>query len=424
MKVKLELSTYYPRELVCTQQEITRQAILKSYRGLYQIGMCQPTSEGVDFLKLLQKAFRFVLQVYPERSHDPKAVTLFYPIDIATITAEKFKLGAKSIVCALLHGILRDKKASELTLRQEFGEEITSIIKGLTKASGTTYKDSGYGTSNLKHVVSRFSPNNLLVVLIKFAEYLHQMYAVGQLTRDKQLKLAEETHRVFIPLAHNLGLNNVYLQLEDLYLKFKYRAVYDSIVKKVRASKASREGFLESFAKQVYRALQADGVSCAIKGRTKSIASISSKIKDRKVAFDDIHDFYAIRIIFDCKIEEEYTKCWAVYETLARMYRLKVSLLRDWVSHPKNGGYEALHMTIHSHEGQLVEIQIRTKRMDDKAEYGDAAHWKYKCNSLGKEFDKMGERWLVRARNYLIRNDRDYQDNDISISVNQVYVEG
>jgi len=424
MSLKRDKPTYYTNHLTDSHQEITRKAILKSYYTLYRLGMHQPTSKDTDYLKLLKKAFRFILQVYQEFPHGSRPSLFFYPIEVAIITAEKFRLGAKSIVCALLHSVIKDKKASELTLRQEFGEEVTSIIKGLTKVSGITYKGSMHESSNLKYVVTHFSPSNLLIVLIKFAEYLHKMYAIEQLTWEKQVKLADEACRIYIPLAHNLGLNNVYLELEDLHLKFKHRIVYDSIVKRIRATKTSKVGFLERFSKQVYAATQRQAVPCVIKGRTKSIASISNKIKDRGMVFEDIHDFYAIRIIFECEMEEEFNKCWSIYETLTRMYRLKFSLLRDWISYPKNGGYEALHMTIHSHEGPLVEIQIRTKRMDTKAEYGDAAHWKYKSNNLGKEFDKMDKRWLERARDYLIQNDQEHLYNDISISVNKIYVDG
>lgn len=425
MSLQLDKPTYYTVDLVNSHQEIARKAILKSYYTLYRLGMYQPTSKDTNYLKLLKKAFRFVLQVYQGSPHGSKFGASFYPIEVAIITAEKFRLGAKSIVCALLHSVLKDKKVSELTLRQEFGEEVTSIVKGLTKVSGINYKGSAHESSNLKCVVAYFSPNNLLIVLIKFAEYLHKMHAIEQLTWEKQAKLAEEAYRIYIPLAHNLGLNNVYLELEDLYLKFKHRVVYDSIAKKIRATRLSKVGFLERFAKQIYTAIQAEGVRCIIKGRTKSIASISSKIKDRGMNFEDIHDFYAIRIIFESKLEDEFSNCWSVYEAITRLYSIKINNLRDWISRPKGegGGYEALHLTVQSHEELWVEIQIRAKRMDDKAEYGEAAHWKYKSNNLGKEFDKMDMRWLERARDYLIQNGKENPHNDIAISVNSLYVE-
>lgn len=426
MSLKLDKPTYYTVDLTHSHQEITRKAVLKSYYTLYRLGMYEPASKDTGYLKLLKKAFRFILQVYHEFPHGSKPDLLFYPIEVAIITAEKFRLGAKSIVCDLLHSVIKDKKASELTLRQEFGEEVTSIIKGLTKVSGITYKGSMPESSNLEYVVTRFSPNNLLIVLIKFAEYLHKMYAIEQLTWEKQAKLADEAYRIYIPLAHNLGLNNVYLELEDLYLKFKHRIVYDSIVKRIRATKTSKVGFLERFAKQVYAATQREGVRCVIKGRTKSIASISSKVRDRGVAFEDIHDFYAIRVIFESELGHEFSNCWSVYEAVTGLYNVKINNLRDWISRPKGegDGYEALHLTVQSHEEPWVEIQIRARRMDNKAEYGDAAHWKYKSNNLGKEFDKMDKRWLERARDYLIQKDQEHQYNDISISVNRIYVEG
>lgn len=426
MSLQVDKPTYYTDELVYSHQDSTKKAICKSYYILYRWGMHQPISKDTNYLKLLKKAFQFVLEVYQEAPPGSKPSLRFYPIEVAIIMAEKFRLGAKSIVCALLHGVMKDKKASELTLRQEFGKEVTSIIQGLTKVSGITYKGSMQDTSNLKYVVTRFSPDNLLIVLIKFAEYLHKMYAIEHLSWEKQAKLADEALRIYIPLAHNLGFNNVYLELEDLHLKFKHRIVYDSIVKRIRATKRSKVGFLERFAKQVYAALQREGIRCIIKGRTKSIASISSKIKDRGVAFEDIHDFYAIRVIFESELGDEFSNCWSVYETITRLYSVKINNLRDWVSRPKGeegDGYEALHLTVQSYEEPFVEIQIRAQRMDDKAEYGDAAHWKYKSNNLGKEFDKMDTRWLARARDYLIQNDQKQQHNDISISVNRVYLD-
>lgn len=425
MSLKLD-KPYYTNDFINSRQEATKKAILKSYYILYRLGMQQPASKDTNYLKLLKKAFRFVLKVYQELSHDAKSSLFFHPIEVAIITAEKFRLGAKSIVCALLHSVIKDKKASELTLRQEFGEETTSIIKGLTKVSGIAYKRSMHESSNLKYVVAHFSPNNLLIVLIKLAEYLYKMYAIEELTWKKQAKLADEAYRIYIPLAHNLGLNSVYLELEDLYLRFKHRIVYDSIAKKIRATKASKIGFLERFSEQVYRAIQRDGVCCIIKGRTKSVASISSKVKDRGVAFENIQDFYAMRIIFESELGDEFSNCWSIYEAITQFYNVKINNLRDWISRPKGEGegYEALHLTVQSHEKQSVEVQIRAKRMDDKAEYGEAAHWKYKSNTLGKEFDKMDKRWLERARGYLIQNDQKHQQEDISISVNKIYLEG
>jgi GTP pyrophosphokinase len=423
MESKLLKSLAYTDDLIRAQREVERKAILKSYRTLYQLGSWQPSSKNKDFLKLMKKAFRFILQVYQEPNYEFISASVFHPIEIAIITADKFRLGAKSIVCALLHDIIKDKKVTELTLRKEFGPEITSIVVGLTKVSGITATGSDNESSNLRYVLSYFSPDNLLIVLIKFAEYLRKMYTIEQLSREKQIRLTEETYKIYIPLAHNLGLDSIYLELKDLHLKFKHRIVYDSILKKIRATKTTKEGFLERFAYSVCAALKKEGIRFALKARTKSIASISSKIKDRNFSFDSIYDFYAIRIVFESNSSNEYSSCWSIYELITNLYEPKISYLRDWLSYPRDTGYEALHIPVMSDEGQWVEVQIRAKRMDVNAEHGDAAHWKYKSNSLGKEFEKMDKRWLERARSFLAKNRYEGKYSEISISVNKVYVD-
>jgi GTP pyrophosphokinase len=423
MESKLLKSFAYTDDIIRTQKEVERKAILKSYRTLYQLGSYQSPSKNKDFLKLMKKAFRFILQVYQEPNYEFISDSVFHQIEIAIITADKFRLGAKSIVCALLHDILKDKKVTELTLRKEFGAEITSIIVGLTKVAGITATGSRNEYSNLRYVLSHFSPDNLLIVLIKFAEYLRKMYTIEQLSREKQIKLAEEAYRIYIPLAHNLGLDSIYLELQDLYLKFKHRIVYDAILKKIRATKTTKEGFLERFIKPICTGLKKEGLQFTLKGRTKSIASICNKIKERNLSFESIYDFYAIRIVFDSDISNEYSSCWSIYELITNLYEPKVSHLRDWVSYPRDTGYEALHITVMSDEGQWVEVQIRAKRMHDNAEHGNAAHWKYKSTSLGKEFEKMDNRWLERARNFLVQNRYEREQNEISISVNKVYVD-
>ena len=423
METNFIQSHTYLDDMVRTQKEVESRTILKSYRTLYKLGIGHSSRRNREFLKLMKKAFRFVLQMYQEPNHEFGQHAVFNPIEIAIITAEKFRLGAKSIVCALLHDILKDKRVTELTLKKEFGSEITAIVVGLTKVAGITATGSNNDTNNLRPVLIQFSPDNLLIVLIKFAEYLHKMYIIEQFARDKQTKLAEEAYKIYIPLAHNLGLDNVYLELKDLYLKFRHRVVYDSIVKKLKATKTTKEGFLQRFSQPICEALRREGIRFTLKGRTKSVASICHKIKERNVPFESIYDFYAIRIIFESVMDNEYSNCWSVYEYVTNLYEPKMSHLRDWVSYPKESGYEALHITVMSNEGQWVEVQIRAQRMDQKAEYGEAAHWKYKSSNLGKEFDKMDKKWLDRARNFLARSRRNRDQNEASFVINKIYVQ-
>jgi GTP pyrophosphokinase len=422
METNFFKSITYPDDIIRTQKEVELRTILKSYHTLYKLALCQSFNKNEEFLKLLKKAFRFILQVYQKPNHAFAPDSVFHAIEIAIITAEKFRLGAKSIVCALLHDILKDKKVTELTLRKEFGTEVTAVVVGLTKVAGITFASSNSEVTNLRPVLNSFSPDNLLMVLIKFAEYLRKMYIIEKFSREKQLRLAEEAASIYIPLAHNLGLDNVYLELKDLYLKFKHRIVYDAIVKKLKATKTTKEGFLQRFTQPICEELQKEGIGFSLKGRTKSIASICHKIKERNFPFEAIHDFYAVRIVFESSMENEYSNCWAVYELVTNLYEPKLSHLRDWVSYPRETGYEALHITVMSNEGQWVEVQIRAKRMDDNAEHGKAAHWKYKSSSLGKEFEKMDKKWLEKARRFLSTHRVDKQQNEVCIVVNKIYV--
>eukprot|EP01132_Coremiostelium_polycephalum_P000056 gene56-82_t len=400
-------------------QEEAKKSILKSYRTLYKLGCQASGNHSGDFLKLMKKAFRFVLQMYQEPNYALVSASVFYPIEIAVITADKFRLGAKSIICALLHDVIKGKKMTELTLKKEFGQEVTSIIIGFTKVSGGVSVGSKNETSNLRYVLGNFSPDNLLIVLIKFAEYLHKMYMIEQFSEEQQDRLAEEALNVYIPLAHSLGLDNIYLELQDLYLKHKYGVVYEAVLKKIKATKAATEGFLERFVAPIAQAFEREGIQFTLKGRTKSVASICSKIKDRDIPFEKIYDFYAIRIVFNSDSHSEYANCWAIYEIITSLYEAKISQLRDWVSYPRSSGYEALHIAVMSPEGQWVEVQIRTKRMDTNAEHGAAAHWKYKSRSLGPTFEHMRSGWLERARSYIAKHCS--EGKRISLNVHRIH---
>ena len=396
---------------------LTGDTILKSYRRLYQLVYSQTPKQDANFFKLFKKAFRFFLQ--QSAHHEDKIDIHFHTIEVAIIAAEKFKLGARPIICILLYEWVRSKKISNLTLEKEFGQSIAFLLKILVKVSGVAIHGLGKEYSKLRYVLNDFTNDNCLVVLIKFADYLHKMYFIDLFEASKQRQIAEETYNIYIPLAHHLGLACVYLELENLYLKFNSPIVYDTITKKVCATKLASNGFLESFMGVIAGLVQEKGIRCFIKGRTKSIASISSKLKIRKVPFDSIYDFYAIRIIFDTTPEREYSDCWAIYHAITSLYEPKITNLRDWISYPKETGYEALHIAVMGPENQWVEVQIRAKRMDEKAEYGEAAHWKYKSNDLGPVFKGMHEKWIENARKFL---DTFLLEEEGAVHVNKMYV--
>jgi GTP pyrophosphokinase len=400
--------------------KLDRVTMLKIYRIL-----CKPASlanvGSENEQQLFKKAFKLVLKASKELPYGLGASAIFETIEIAIITAEKFRLGAKPIACALLYGLCRARLASEFLLRKEFDEGIVHVVSLLMKTSDTATPISGYSASILDCVLKHFADDHCLVVLIKLAECLYKMYKINRFTNHERMKIAEEAQAIYIPLAHHLGLSNVYLELEDLYLRFKHEAVYDNIFKKLRAEKTAPALFLEDFINSIARLLQQRNINYEIKGRTKSISSICHKIRERKIPFESIYDFYAIRIIFDSSLEQEYTNCWSIYGEVIKLYEPKMNNLRDWVSYPKESGYEALHIAVKSPEGQWVEVQIRAKRMDDKAEHGEAAHWKYKSSSLGEDFEEMDKTWLEQARKFLAPSMASSCEQ-LLVSVDKVYI--
>jgi guanosine-3',5'-bis(diphosphate) 3'-pyrophosphohydrolase len=402
--------------------KLDRVAILEVYRALYQLaGLANVDSSNAQFLKLFKKAFRFVLNASQELPYGLGLSAIFETIEIAVITAEKFRLGAKSIACALLYSLCRARLISDSLLRKEFGEEIAHVVSLLMKTSDTVMPISGYSASTLDCVLKRFADDHCLAILIKLAECLHKMYRINRFVNHERMKIAEEAQTIYIPLAHHLGLSNVYLELEDLYLKFENEATYDNVFKKLRAKKTAPAPFLEGFVNSIACLLQQRNINYEIKGRTKSIASICHKIRERKIPFESIYDLYAIRIIFDSSPEQEYADCWSIYDEVIKLYEPKMSNLRDWVSYPKESGYEALHIAVKSSAGQWVEVQIRAKSMDDKAEHGEAAHWKYKSSNLGKDFEGMDEGWLEKAREFLAPSMASSY-KQLLVSVNKVYI--
>jgi guanosine-3',5'-bis(diphosphate) 3'-pyrophosphohydrolase len=239
---------------------------------------------------------------------------------------------------------------------------------------------------------------------------------------NDQSKITEEIKHIYIPLTHILGLNYVQIELENLYLKCQYKTTYDAIANHIRTNKATNPGFLDRFAAPIHAALQQEfKQQYTLKARTKSIASIWNKIKTRDIAFEDIHDLYAVRIVFDSEPAEEHINCWLIYELVTTLYEPRLDRLRDWLTYPKDNGYEALHITVLSPEGQWVEIQIRTTRMDKQAEHGHAAHWKYKDHRLTKELADIDPNWFDQARKFLTHK-WEKQQNTLDIRVDDLYV--
>lgn len=351
---------------------------------------------------------------------------IFHPIEVARICAAELGLGGTSILAALLHDTVEDTVVSLEDLSREFGEDIAMIVDGLTKfstiANVREHSESSPQAENFKKILLTIS-KDVRVVLIKMADRLHNMRTLGSMPQHKQLKIASETSYIYAPLAHRLGFYNIKNEFEDLCMKVTDPEQYKFIEEKLKATSADREAYVDSFIKPIKKALKKDGLNFRIFGRVKSISSISTKLKNKQIPFEEIYDIFAIRIVLDVPRAREKSACWNVYSTITDNYTPVPERLKDWISTPKSNGYESLHTTVMGPKGRFVETQIRTERMDEIAELGFAAHWKYKgVNSQENIF----EDWLSRARELLENPNNDAIDflNDFksNLFAEEVYV--
>ncbi len=357
--------------------------------------------ENQEDLELIKKAFQIARDAHKDmrrKSGDPFIV---HPLSVAKIVSSEVGLGTKSVISALLHDVVEDTDYTLDYIKHHFGEEIASIIEGLTKISGVFDKNSNLQVENFKKLLLTLS-NDVRVILIKLADRLDNMRTLDSLPRNKQLKIAGETLFLFAPLAHRLGLYAIKTELEDLSLKYQNPKAYEEITKKVEESEKKRQHFINKFSLPIIEKLNEHGIEFDISGRPKSIYSIWNKMLNKKVSFEEIYDLFAIRIIFEPKPGiPEKVQCWNIYSMITDIYMPKPERIRDWVSVPKANGYEALHGTVMGPNGRWVEVQIRTTRMDEIAERGFAAHWKYKDSS--SQETKL-DKWIERIRQLLENN--------------------
>lgn len=348
---------------------------------------------------------------------------IYHPIAVARIVAEEIGLDTTSIVCALLHDTVEDTYITLDDIENLFGKKERQIIDGLTKISGVFDQTSSMQAENFRKMLLTLS-DDIRVILIKIADRLHNMRTLDHMKREKQLKIASETLFMYAPLAHRLGLYNIKTELEDLSLKYKEPEQYEEIAAKLAKTKAVRTRFINKFALPIKNALDKEGINYEIKGRTKSIFSIWRKMQTKKVRFEDIYDVFAIRIIVDTPLEQEKADAWKVYSIVTDFYQPNPDRLRDWISIPKGNGYESLHTTVMSPTGKWVEVQIRSLRMDEVAEKGFAAHWKYKEGSDNNEGNL--DRWLSQIRDVLESNDDDaltfIDDFKLNLFSEEIYV--
>lgn len=341
----------------------------------------------------ITKAFNFAKQAHDgvkRRSGEPY---IMHPIAVAKIVCSEMGLGSTSICAALLHDVVEDTEYTVEDIRNMFGDKIAQIVDGLTKISGGIFGEQASAQAeNFRKLLLTMS-DDIRVILIKIADRLHNMRTLGSMLPAKQFKIAGETLYLYAPLAHRLGLFSIKTELEDLSFKYEHPQEYEVIRRKLEATASARELLFKHFAEPVDAKLKAMGLNYEMKARVKSIYSIWNKMQAKKVAFEDIYDIYAVRIIFDpLPGVDEKNQCWDIYSAITDIYRIRPDRIRDWVSRPKANGYQALHLTVMGPDGQWVEIQIRSRRMDDIAEKGFAAHWKYKENHV--EEDTELDKWL------------------------------
>ena len=380
-----------------------KKEILNAYRGLLRD--CSRRELTKKQKKLIRKAFNIALDAHKNMRRKSGEPYIYHPIAVARIAASEIGLGTTSVVCALLHDVVEDTELTLKDMEQMFGAKVASIIDGLTKISGVFDSTSSLQAENFRKMLLTLS-DDVRVILIKLADRLHNMRTLEVMRRDKQLKIASETLYLYAPLAHRLGLYAIKSELEDLGLKYTEPKVYKVIQKKLTDTRLERQRYISRFTVPVKQSLKDEGIEFQVKGRTKSIFSIWNKMQKKDVEFEEVYDLFAIRIILNSGEKKEKADCWRAYSIVTDYYKPNPDRLRDWVSTPKANGYESLHTTVMGPRGKWVEVQIRSERMDDIAEKGYAAHWKYKGASSESALDQ----WINRIQELLKNPEPDALD--------------
>jgi len=337
---------------------LENKMILNAYRGVLRSIKSRRSKEET---KIIRKAFNLAVNAHRNDRRKSGEPYIFHPLAVARICGDEIGLGTISIVCALMHDTVEDTTITLSDIEKIFGHKVKSIIDGLTKISGEFDFTSSSQAENFKKMFLTI-PDDVRVILIKLADRLHNMRTLDSMKESKKLKIASETSYLYAPLAHRLGLFSIKTELEDLSFKFTYPKEYSSITKKLQKTKAVRERFIQKFSLPIKKELDQQGFKYQLKARTKGIPSIYRKTQEKGVDFEEIFDVFAIRIILDSK--DEKADCWKVYSIVTDFYIPNPERLRDWISYPKQNGYESLHTTVMSPTGKWVEVQIRTERLD------------------------------------------------------------
>ncbi|HMI64070.1 MAG TPA: RelA/SpoT family protein, partial [Puia sp.] len=414
----METVAAIPKYNLTEDQE--KKLILREYRALLR---SLKLKLKLGDKELLRTAFEMAAEAHKTMRRKSGEPYILHPLAVARICCEEIGLGVRSTICALLHDTVEDTDITLEDIEREFNSEIARIVDGLTKISNVVDVNASRQAENFKKILLTLT-DDPRVILIKLADRLHNMRTLDSMKREKQLKIASETVYVYAPLAHRMGLYTIKTELEDLAMKYLEPEEYREIARKLSETKRERSRYINEFIKPLKDKLdKAGGFNFDIYGRPKSIHSIWNKMRKKGVAFEEVYDLFAIRVILDSAPEKEKEECWKVYSMVTDEYNPSPERLRDWLSNPKSNGYEALHTTVMGPQGKWVEVQIRSKRMNEIAEKGLAAHWKYKEGAADESrFDK----WFQQIREVLNTQDNDsidfLQDFKTSFLAEEIYV--
>ena len=395
-----------------------RIIIQRAYRNLLKCIKGTLSQEDQDNIRL---AYEMAVKAHSAQRRKSGEPYILHPIAVAQICVEEIGLGPTAVICALLHDVVEDTDITLKEIEETFGERIAKIVDGLTKLD-SAYNVDVPQAENFRKVLSTLV-EDVRVVLIKMADRLHNMRTLGSMLKHKQLKIAAETTYIYAPLAHRLGLYNIKTEFQDLCMKITDPENYHEIARKLKETKKSRTNYIEDFIKPLKGELDDLNIPYRITGRPKSIYSIYNKIKTKKVSFEEIYDLFAIRIIVDVPIKKEKSACWQVYSVVTDVYSTIPERLKDWITTPKSNGYESLHTSVIGPGGRFVEVQIRSERMDEIAERGYAAHWKYK--GMSNQHD-VYESWLDSVRDLMENPEADalefINDFKTNLFAEEVYI--
>ncbi len=379
--------------------EAEKQAILKDYRQLLRFARPR-MKKGDD--KRIRHAFELAVDAHKHMRRKSGEPYIHHPIAVAKIVAGDMGLGTTAVICALLHDTVEDTEMTLEDIKKEFGNTAAKIIDGLTKISKISHQTASIQAENYRKILLTLS-DDIRVILIKVADRLHNMRTLDGQSRKNQLKIASETIYLYAPLSHRLGLYSIKSELEDLAMKYTETEKYKEIAIALESTKKDRAKFISDFVRPLQEEINKSGLKGNVFGRPKSISSIWNKMRKKEVDFDDVYDKFAIRVILESEPEKEKEDCWRAYSIVTDKYSPQPNRMRDWISHPKGNGYESLHTTVMGPGGQWVEVQIRTIRMDEVAEKGLAAHYKYKENKFknSNSAEDAIESWLMQVREFL-----------------------